>query len=82
MGRCEKIGIFRFSRHRPAIHHCRQIGQWALDRHRSTGRQCVDAILEAGVGADGQAFIHTGTGSGGLGRVNGGDGLPTKCPAM
>jgi len=34
---------------------------------------CADAV-EADVGADGPARIHTGTGSGGLRRAKGGDG--------
>jgi len=42
-----------------------RIGQ-AIGEHTGAGGQCTDAI-EAGVGIDGPAYIHTGTGSGGLG---------------
>jgi len=84
MGRGQKIGIFRFSRDRPAMRHGRQIGhcnghyQQAIGAHTGAGGQCPDAI-ETGVGADGPArIVHTGTGSGrGLRRAKRGTGLLT-----
>jgi len=44
----------------------------AIRAPTGAGGQCADAI-EAGVGADGPARIHTGTASGGLGREKGWD---------
>jgi len=47
----------------------------AIGTHTGAGTQCADAI-ETGVGADGPArILHTGTGSGGLGRAKSGTGL-------
>jgi len=40
--------------------------------HTSAGGQCADEI-EGGVGANGPARIHTGTGNEGLGQVKGMD---------
>jgi len=37
--------------------------------------------IKAGVSDDGPERIHTGTGSGGLGRTKGGDGAAYVCPA-
>jgi len=50
-----------------------------INIHTGAGRQCADAI-EAGVGADGPALIHTGKGSMGLWKRKGGDGAAYIMP--
>jgi len=78
MSRNKNIGVFRFVQDRSAARHGGQIvhcdGHWTGHRHTHThaGGQCADAIVTC-VGADGPArILHTGTGSGGLGRAKSG----------
>jgi len=55
----------------------RQGAKQAIGTRTRTGAQCADTI-ETDIGADGLACIlHTGMGSGGLGRVNSVTGLST-----
>jgi len=51
----------------------------AIGAHTGAGEQCTDAV-EAGVGAERPAHIHTGTGSGGLVWAKGGDGAAYIMP--
>jgi len=80
MGICHKIIIFRISRVRLAgRRHAPMQADWtfgtgqAIGAHTDAGGQCAYAT-EAGVGADGPARIHMGTGSADLGRAKGGTG--------
>jgi len=51
----------------------------AMGSHTGAGGQCADAV-EACVGDDRPAHMHTGAGSGVLGRANGGDGAAYVMP--
>jgi len=55
---------------------------WPQGAHIGAGRRCAKSdAIEEGSGADGAACIHTGTGSGGLGRLKGGEGAAYVMPA-
>jgi len=69
--------------HCPAVRAAASMGDWnpardgPIGAHTDAGGQCADAI-EANIRVDGQArILHTGTKSGGLGRVKSGMEKPT-----